>query len=206
VWLVIVVVGVLSIRAIGAGQSTSSEIDNTAAAAAPASCLALVEGDIVESQEYTPWQNMRLPPETPILSSRGIAPLPHRWIPTNILDGLPLQYALGGQIETRFFFDRPLDPSMTLSEFIAEGGISFVQDPANPEATAERLLASYGGRGVAVDVGEYAGVLVWADPRPTGIRHHELWWSDGVFAYKLLADRSAVAITNIARSMVCGST
>jgi hypothetical protein len=216
VWLAFVVAAVLTIRAIGTGPSGGDEADTAGPAAetavpaaALASCLALAEGDIVESQKYTPPESMRLPPEVPILSS-GAATVtlpPHRWIPTNTLDGLPLQYARGGQIEGRLFLDRPLDPSMTLRVFLAEGGISFVQDSQiAPGATAERLLEFLGERGVAVDIGEYAGVLTWADPLGPGPRHHELWWSDGVFAYKLLAVRSAVEITNIARSMVCGLT
>lgn len=211
--LVAVAVGVLGVRAAWAGTDTS--------------CAVLKEGKIVESHAFTPYGQRYGPPEGPIRGpgSRDALP-PHRWIPTDTLDGLPLQYATGdtslgrrvsAPSEFRLFLDRPVDRSMTLTDVLTAGGISFRQypvDPVAPGVTSPQLIVFVGGRAVAVEIGRavaveigpYAGSLTWGDPLATGVRPHHLFWSDGVLGYTLIADRSAVAITNLARSMVCGWT
>jgi hypothetical protein len=117
--------------------------------------------------------------------------------------------------EFRLFLDHPLDRSMTLTDVLTEGGISFLQYPVAPSDSSAQLIVFVDGKAVAVDIGRravtveigpYAGSLIWGDPLATGVRPHHLFWSDGELGYTLIADRSAVAITNLARSMVCGST
>lgn len=209
--LVPVVVGALGLRAIWAGTDMS--------------CAVLKEGKIVESQAFTPYGQQRGPPDSPIRGPGSANALPpHRWIPADALDGLPLQYATGDSslgrsvsapTESRLFLDRPLDRSMTLTDVLTEGGISFLQYPVAPRDSGPSLIVFQDGeavaielepRAVAVEVGPYAGSLTWGDPLATGVRPHHLFWSDGVLGYTLIADRSAVEITNLARGMVCGST
>lgn len=199
--LVAVAVGVQGVRAAWAGTDTS--------------CAVLKEGKIVESQEFTPFGAQRGPAPMPIRGpgSRDALP-PHRWIPTDTLDALPLQYATGDQTESRIFLARPVDRSMTLTAVLTEGGISFLQYPVAPGFTSPQLIVFVDGRAVAVEIGRavaveigpYAGSLTWGDPLATGVRPHHLFWSDGALGYTLIADRSAVEITNLARSMVCEST
>ena len=200
--LVAVAVGVQGVRAAWAGTDTS--------------CAVMEEGKIVESHEFTPFQEQRGPAPMPIRGpgSRDALP-PHRWIPTDMLDGLPLQYATGDQTESRIFLARPVDRSTTLTDVLTEGGISFLQYPVAPRDSGPSLIVFQDGeavaielepRAVAVEVGPYAGALAWGDPLATGVRPHHLFWSDGALGYTLIADRSAVEIANLARSMVCGST
>lgn len=192
-WIVIVVMAVMGVRLVVAGA---------------ASCATLPEGSVVESQRFTAAEAIRRPPEFP-MNPTGASDAdfpPDRWIPTNTLDGLPQQLVREGTPgeAVRWFLDHPIDSDLTLSGFLAEGGIVFSRSPSNG-ATAAGLASTLGERAVTVDVGEYAGVLTWADPLNNGVRPHHLWWSDSENSYYLLADRSAVTVTNLARSMVCGS-
>lgn len=192
-WVVIVIIAVIGVRVMGAGA---------------VSCAALPEGSIIESQKFAPAEGIPRPPEVPINPSGGSGTdvSPDRWIPNNTLDGLPLylvRQGTPGEV-VRWFFDRPIDSDLTLSGFLADGGIVFSRSPTTG-ATAAGLAASLGDRAVPVDIGEYEGVLTWGDPLANGVRPHQLWWSDAEYSHYLLADRSAVTITNLARSMVCGS-
>ena len=189
----IAIVAVLAVRSMSAG--------------APASCAPLAEGAILESRNFAPPDEIERPPEVPINPTPSVGPElpPDPWIPTDTLDDLPLQLAREGTPGevVRWFSDRAIDPTLTLSGFIAQGGVVFSRSPLSG-ATASGLLESLGERAVAVEVGLYDGVLTWADPLVNGVRPHQLWWSDDQYAYYLLADRSAVAITNLGRGMVCG--
>lgn len=178
--------------------------------ASPTSCATLREGQISESEKFTPaeWQRGfnvgRLNP-----SGAGTPAIPtDALVPSNTLDGLPLQWAAAGEADTlyRYFLDRPHSADLTISTFLAAGGVEFDRDPARGESFAAYLLASEGERAVAVDLGPYQAALTWADPLENGVRPHDLYWSDGMFNYGLIADRSAVALVNLARGMVCNST
>lgn len=198
-WVVLVMAGVFAVHALGAGP---------AGTAAPESCSSISKGAIRESQDFIPFEMTYGLPESPISPGGGPGGIvePDGWIPTVSLDGLPLQYAWVGEGDlSLFFFDEPLDRSMTLAGLLAEGGVTFNRYPLEPGFTADHVLEVLGDRAVALDIGPYAGVLTWDDPMANGVRPHQIWWSDGTYAYSLFADRSAAAAANLARGMVCGS-
>jgi len=93
-----------------------------------------------------------------------------------------------------------------VSNFFAAGGIQLDADPIDPAAGSftPGLAARLGERAVAVEVGTYGGVLVWADPLVNGVRTHNLYWSDDAYNYSLIADVSAEKLVALGRSLVCG--
>lgn len=173
-----------------------------------AGCAIARDGEIVESQEFTPYDQRRTHvPEVAINPSGEKAPV----IPTdnvvrnNTLDGLPLQWAIAGsdRVLVRYFLADTIGADVTASAFWAAGGARLDRNSADgwlPEAYASDI----GPRAQIVDVGAYKGVLTWADPGPTGVRPHHLSWSDGTDTYTLIAVRSAAQIVTLARGLVCG--
>jgi hypothetical protein len=173
------------------------------------SCLTLAEGDIVESQTFTPY-GLRFTqlPERPINPTGQAAPqpAPDGQAGTNTLDGMPLQLALsGGGGLSQYFWDQPLGPDITPAAFSAAGGLTLARGPSlYGRALASELARELGDRAVLVDLGSFEGALTWGDPEANRVRLHYLSWSDGTYAYQLVADRSAAQIVNLARGMVCG--
>jgi hypothetical protein len=122
------------------------------------------------------------------------------------IDGLPLRWAsVSGNGEVyQYFLDTDIDPKLTIPEFIAAAGIELDRDPtSNGESFASFVLSTFGERAVKIELGNYEAALVWADPEINGIRTHHLYWSDGVYNYSLIADRSPEQLVTLGRDLVC---
>ena len=99
----------------------------------------------------------------------------------------------------------PLDATMTPSDFLVAGGIQYDRDRLDGKPFPDVLLADIPERASPVQVGPYTAVLTWADPLANGVRSHNLYWSDGAFNYGLIADRSALDLVDLGRSLVCAT-
>jgi hypothetical protein len=172
-------------------------------------CGIVPEGSIVESTSVTPWAAQRGP------DVDNIARLPDGDVPEPLGLAAEMGLALGelpaaqlaitdgdGAVYA-YFADAPID-GMTVAEFIRAGGIQVHVDPMTDDrGFAAYLLDAFGERAVSVAVGSYNGALVWADPNSDGTRTHNLYWSDGVNNYSLIADMVPDEIVDLGRSLVC---
>lgn len=180
----------------------------TAVMAGPSpSCASAPPGSIRESTEFTPAVGQRGPLPVPLRQSQ----LPEaenavdELVPDAELDRLPLRLALqNGDSLYRYFLDRPISETMTPEELWAAGGIQLEKDPSAGVDFAAFLLNEPGDRAVPIDVGQYRAAPTWADPTVSGVRTHNLYWSDGESNYALIAVRAPDAIVNLARELVCG--
>jgi hypothetical protein len=167
----------------------------------------LMEGPIVESQEFTPAESqisqsldfLLTGAEPP--SNWGLDELPG--ISTGVLP--PLQMGMASQDAIHgYYFDREVE-NMLLSDFVRDGGIQVHREPMlDSTSFASHLLATLGDRAVPVEIGTHQGALVWADPDRYGSRTHNLYWSDGEHNYSLIAVLDAEEIVNLGRRLVCG--
>lgn len=179
----------------------------TASAGPSASCASLPSGSIPESADFTSAEQRRTSP-VPIPLREYQLPQVHGatddLIPDSQLDGLPLQLAqVNGEALYRYFLDEPIPNTMTPEEFWAAGGVQFEKDPAEIGDFAGFLLQELGERAVRIEVGSHTGALVWADPTPSGVRTHNLYWSDRNYNYALIAVRPPEALVDLARNLVC---
>lgn len=180
----------------------------TAVTAGPSpSCASAAPGSIKESAEFTPAAGQRGPVPVPLRQSQ----LPEaenavdELVPDAELDQLPLRLALqNGDSLYRYFLDRPIPETMTPEDFWAAGGIQLEKDPWEGGDFAAFLLDELGDRAVPIEVGQYRAALTWADPTASGVRTHNLYWSDGASNYALITVRAPEAIVNLARELVCG--
>jgi hypothetical protein len=193
---------VIGAVAIAAALSISSGLGAAEPGCAP------LETSIRENASFTPYEMQRSrAAEVPITSigSIGNAAVPtSARLPVAAVDGLDVQWAvvtLGGTYQ--YLLDRPLPPDMTTSEFLASGGIQYDRDKVDGEPFPQYLVNEVPDRATPVRVGGYDGVLTWADPIVNGVRSHNLYWSDGEFNYSLIADRPAVALVDMGRSIAC---
>lgn len=173
------------------------------------SCAPLVAGTLVESAQFTPYEDRHSHlPEVALNGTGGRMPaiLADSLVPSNVLDDLPLRWAAVGVKGTlyRYFLAGEIGREMTYPEFLADGGIVLSREPGQGAPIVAVVLNQLGDRGVAVDVGQYPGALSWGDPESNGVRAHQILWSDGAFNYTLIADRTAEETVNLARGMVCG--
>ena len=123
------------------------------------------------------------------------------------MDGLPLRWVAGDGERSfyEYFFEREFDPSLTLPVFLRAGGIQLDREVADGDPyTAADVVAQVGERAVEVQIGAYEGALVWADPESNGVRPHHVYWSDGTYNYKLVADRDPERMVRLAREFACG--
>lgn len=125
------------------------------------------------------------------------------------LDDLPLRWQAGDGDSSiyQYFLDRPLDDQITVPEFRSEGGIEVDRDVVTDDDPygADDVIAQVGDRAVKVQIGEYDGALVWADPESNGARPHHLYWSDGTYNYALIAVRAPERMVQLGRELVCGT-
>lgn len=197
-------IGGLAAIAVLAIASGASRLTATTAA----SCNQLSEGAIGESQEFTPYELMRTKPFDGLINPTGAesAPVPAKAkLAVSTIDGLERQFTVVGTNGAvySYFLDRPLGAA-TRSDFLAEGGVQVDQEPLTPDGPfAMYLLATLGDRAVPVKVGPFDGALTWADPDVKGNRSHNLYWSDGEYNYSLISNRSAAAVVNLGRTLVC---
>ncbi len=103
-----------------------------------------------------------------------------------------------------FYLDAPLGPEMTRSDFLMTGGVIYEalrMDGGGPFAPS---LFALGDRAIPVQVGEYQGALVWADPTEANVRAHGLYWADSTTNYALVAVRGPEYLLNMGRGLACG--
>jgi hypothetical protein len=164
---------------------------------------------ISESAQFTPADQQRdqafdLPlPDLPLPATSQFASLPG--VGTSALPPRQLELVSESGAAYGYYLDRPV-AGMLVSDFIRSGGVEIDKEPMLDEmGFATRVLATLGDRATPVDVGPYQGALVWADPEQHGIRTHNLYWSDGIHNYAVIADLSAQATLNLGRVLVCDS-
>ncbi|MEO8625701.1 MAG: hypothetical protein ABI452_03285 [Candidatus Limnocylindrales bacterium] len=147
-------------------------------------------------------------PPTPINPSGAASnPVPPELSHVAVLDGMPRQYAVVPYENTayQYFAQKPLGGSTTLSGFLGSGGLLFTIEPAQPNFSfSSYLKGELGDRATDVEVGPFDAALTWADPDESGVRSHNLYWSDGAEEYSLIGVRTAAAIVNLGRTIACG--
>lgn len=158
---------------------------------------------IQESRDFTP-QSARLThlPDLPIMTT-GQRPTSAN----DRVDGLELRWAAGDGERSlyRYFFSREVDRDLTAPPFWAAGGVQLDRDAVidgNPY-TADDVIAQVGDRAVKVEIADYDGALVWADPASNGVRPHHLYWSDGTYNFALIAQRSPERMVQLGREIAC---
>lgn len=124
------------------------------------------------------------------------------------IDGLPLRWEAGEGVEAsyQYYLAGDLDQRLTVAGFRAAGGIQLDRDAVTDGGpyTADDVIAQVGDRAVRVQIGDYDGALVWADPESNGARPHHLYWSDGTYNYSLIAVRDPQRMVQLGRELVCG--
>ena len=169
------------------------------------SCASMAEGVIVESAEFTPYDQMRTKPLDPIVigtsAAESVSAMAQYGLAT--VSGLPLRHtvsATDGSVYA-YYLDGDLN-GLTRSEFLRLGGIEFDQDTGDG-SFAKYLLDTFRHRAVPVTIGSFEGAVTWGDPLADGVRPHGVYWSDGKYNYSLIADRSAADLVSLARDIVC---
>lgn len=163
-------------------------------------------GPITESREFTPYDQRLTQPlseEVAITDESGQAVTSSE----RRVDGLQLRWKILGAANSsyEYYFSQPLNRE-TWPEFLARGGIELDRDAvvAGDPHTADDVISQVGDRAVKVQVADYEGALVWADPRNNGERPHHLYWSDGTYNYALIAVRDPQRMVQLGRELVCG--
>ena len=169
------------------------------------SCDPVAPASIVENEAFTP-SGARLSnfPDEPIVLTVATAFRP-RYAPERI-GGLPISWQAANHWYSEVvYFDGPIDPALTRPELIVAGGLILRSNRWDPGLgpVVSGLKHELGDRVVEVKIGPYDGGLVWADPMSNGVRPHQLSWSDGRMAHRLIGVRTAEAIVDLARAAVC---
>lgn len=124
------------------------------------------------------------------------------------IDGLPLRWEAGEGDEAsyQYYLAGELDRRLTVPGFRAAGGIQLDREAVTDGGpyTADDVIAQVGDRAVRVQIGDFDGALVWADPESNGARPHHLYWSDGAYNYSLIAVRGPQRMVQLGREFVCG--
>ncbi|MGB8361543.1 MAG: hypothetical protein WCE80_09100 [Acidimicrobiia bacterium] len=174
-------------------------------------CLPAAEASIVESQEFTPAEATRgqVVDALPLRAENAptIDPPIGSRVPGDVLDGHPLQWATsvaGGSLY-QYFSDLPIDSKTSYDQFMSTGGVQFDREPADGGDFAAYLISNLGDRVTPIDVGRFRGALVWADPLPSGVRTHNLYWFDGEYNNSLIGDLEPHTIVDLGRSLVCST-
>lgn len=173
-----------------------------AAAQVPEGCDPGV-GPITESNRFTAYDARRTHlDDSPVMSVGSAASSEAR------MDGLPIRWEAGDGVNSsyQYFLGGQMDQGLTVSGFRGAGGIQLDRDAVTDgdPYTADDVIAQVGDRAVKVQIGEYEGALVWADPDGLGARPHHLYWSDGAYNYALIAVRGPQRMVQLGREYVCG--
>lgn len=162
-------------------------------------------GPIAESTQFTPYE-ARLSHLLDVGSITDVGQAVES--SESRMDGLPLRWQIGDGDRSyyQYFLETELDRQLTVPEFLAAGGIQLDRDlvTAGDPYTAADVKAQVGDRAVKVQIGDYKGALVWADPESNGARPHHLYWSDGTYNYALIAVRDPQRMVQLGRELVCG--
>lgn len=174
-----------------------------------AGCGVAVEGDITESSAFTPTEARLSQSNERLIEPDAAAPivsLSIQIIPPASLNRLQLTKEWQGpdgelvQIYTK----GSLTKAATLPTLLADGAVYAERySRGQGESFAETIRTMFPGRVAVIEIGPYSGSLVWADPKPDGLRPHHLRWADEHYDYRLIADMSAADIVNLGRSIVC---
>lgn len=161
-------------------------------------------GPIKENAEFTPYESQlsHLPPVALATQGQRVMSSEQR------MDGLSLRWQAGDGHRSlyRYYLERELESDMTPPEFYGAGGIQLDRDLVDGEPfSADRVVELVGDRAVIVQIGNYEGALVWADPESSNEpRPHHLSWSDGNYNYSLIAVRGPQRMVQLARELTCG--
>lgn len=190
-WFTVPFLSVIAIGLASAGLvSSSSSI---------AGCQVLVE-PLTESGSFTPYEMQRSHLPEVYVNPEGEA------IDGDEadLDGLPLRWIeTSGDVTSRYYDAEPI-VDRPLSSFFADGGVLLAAQPVTDDMVfGDDVPEEIGDRGTEVMVGEHPALLTWADPDRLGTRTHNLYWSDGVTNYSLIADRRSNELVNLARGLAC---
>jgi hypothetical protein len=170
----------------------------------------MVDGTIAESQSFTPYGLRRGSQLQNGYLLQG-ANESGSFVPSRDVVG---RSEIGGQARRHtvdageavyaYFLNQSMT-ELTRSDFMRLGGIEFHQEPVDSTtgSFAAMLLASLGERAVPVQVGSFQGALTWADPDVGGIRTHNIYWSDGLHNFALIANRSGADVVTLARDLAC---
>lgn len=191
-----VLIATMTILVAGTGVLVSS--------AQPAEGCGRTEGQIVESTHFTPHEaRLSHLPDFPLTTVGQSATSSDRR-----MDGLPLRWSAGDGSRSiyEYFLREEIDRELTVPAFRAAGGVEFNKDvvEGSPYTSAD-VITEVGERAVEVQIGDYKGALVWADPESNGARPHHLYWSDEAYNYTLIAVRSPQRMVDLAREFVCGA-
>lgn len=170
-----------------------------------AACGVMAPGSIVEPEAFTPYEDRRTGgPAAPIMSAGR--PAGSADLSATASDGQELRWIVGGPEGSsyRYYLDRPLAVTMTPDEFWAAGGTQFDTDPRAGDPFWMVVMGQFPDRVTAVEVGPYAGIVVWADPNIDGLRTHNVYWSDEQHDYGLITRGSAETAVQLARGFACG--
>lgn len=172
-----------------------------ARAQAPEGCDSAVP-PIAESSKFTPYSGRlsHLPDEPLTTGGQAVTSSDRR------MDDLALRWTAGGERSSyQYFFEREFDPKLTAPEFLGARGIQLDRESVDGDPyTAADVIGQVGERAVAVQIGDYEGALVWADPESDGVRPHHVYWSDGNYNYTLIAVREPQRMVQLARELACG--
>lgn len=161
-------------------------------------------GPITESNRFTSYDARRSHLEDVPVTSVGQAVSSS----DRQMDALPIRWEAGDGVNSsyQYFLGGRMDPEMTVAGFRGAGGIQLDRDAVTDgdPYTADDVIAQVGDRAVKVQIGEYEGALVWADPDGLGARPHHLYWSDGTYNYSLIAVRGPQRMVQLGREYVCG--
>jgi hypothetical protein len=196
-------VAAVAVSAVAIPRTHTAAPDTDVAAAQTSDGCSPDVGPITESQSFTPY-DARLSH----LPDSAIASLGHADSSDERIDGLPLRWSAGDgpRASYRYFQRDEIDRGETVADFMAAGGIQLDRDAVadGDPYTADDVIAQVGERAVNVQIGDYDGALVWADPESNGARPHNVYWSDGTYNYTLRAVRGPQRMVQLAREYVCG--
>ena len=147
------------------------------------------------------------------LSDPSLAALRPVLLPTSP-DALPVQVmiAVGGSGSMdgdplpdeliTIYSKSPVSATATAYDVIGQGGAIFIQSMARgQDATA--VLDTIGARATIIRVGDHDAAVVESSTLPTGVRSHNVFWSDGRLDYSLRIAGSSQEAVKVAQSIYC---
>lgn len=168
------------------------------------------EGQIEESDMFTPYEARRdhLPPVALNPKGQELDPSILEGVAPQQVDGLPLQWSIASSDGSGYLYyaKQPVGSTTTTSEFSSNGGIQLSMEVAEGDTTGiQTQLDQLGERSIPVEIGDYAGAVVWADPEnESGLRVHYVFWDQDKYHYSLIIDASPEDAVTVAREVACG--
>lgn len=189
----------------GCGTATPETRASTATQDGGDSCGAFV-GGIDEVSEFTPFELQRGAPGGDVLINPEGARSDK--VPEGLdiaeVGGIPRQWATlpGGEVY-QFYSQDPITSKTTIGEFREGNGLSVEITPVQNLSVSD-ISKQLGSRAAPVSIGNYRGVVVWADPTDdSGRRLHHVYWETGDYLFGLLVEDDASAAVTLARTIAC---